>query len=30
MKLTLSNNKDIWSGLMLIAIGAAAILVARN
>jgi len=30
MKLTLSNNKDIWSGLMLIVIGAAAILVARN
>src|SRR4026209_934520 len=30
MKLALSNNKDIWSGLMLIVIGAAAILVARN
>src|SRR3954470_2128885 len=30
MKLTLSNNKDVWSGLMLIAIGAAAILIARN
>ncbi len=30
MKLELSNNKDVWSGLMLIAIGAAAILVARN
>ena len=30
MKLELSNNKDIWSGLMLIGLGAAAILVARN
>src|SRR3954453_3957435 len=30
MKLELSNNKDVWSGLMLIGIGAVAILVARN
>jgi len=30
MKLTLANNKDVWAGLMLIAIGAAAIFVARN
>ena len=30
MKLALSNNKDLWAGLMLIAIGAAAVLVARN
>ena len=30
MKLTLANNKDVWAGLLLIAIGAAAIFVARN
>jgi len=30
MKLTLANNKDVWAGLMLIAIGAAAIFVARS
>jgi hypothetical protein len=30
MKLTLANNKDVWAGLMLIAIGAGAIFVARN
>ena len=30
MKLTLANNKDVWAGLMLIAIGAAAIFIARN
>jgi len=30
MKLELANNKDVWSGLMLIGIGTAAILVARN
>ena len=30
MKLALANNKDVWAGLMLIAIGAAAIFVARN
>jgi uncharacterized membrane protein len=30
MKLALSNNKEVWAGLMLIAIGAAAVLVARN
>ena len=30
MKLTLANNKDVWAGVMLITIGAAAILVARN
>ena len=30
MKLALANNKDVWAGLMLIAIGAAAIFVARS
>ena len=30
MKLTLANNKDVWAGLMLIVIGAAAIFVARS
>jgi len=30
MKLTLANNKDVWGGLMLIAIGAAAVLIARD
>ena len=30
MKLTLANNKDVWAGLLLIAIGAGAIFVARN
>jgi hypothetical protein len=30
MKLALSNNKDVWAGLLLIAIGAAAILIARD
>lgn len=30
MKLTLANNKDVWAGLLLIAIGAAAIFVARS
>jgi hypothetical protein len=30
MKLALANNKDVWAGLMLIAIGAGAIFVARN
>jgi len=30
MKLALANNKDVWAGLLLIAIGAGAIFVARN
>jgi hypothetical protein len=30
MKLELSNNKDVWGGLMLIAIGAAAMFIARD
>jgi hypothetical protein len=30
MKVTLSNNKDVWAGLLLIVIGAAAILIARD
>jgi hypothetical protein len=30
MKLALANNKDVWGGLMLIAIGAAAVLIARD
>ena len=30
MNTSLLNNKDVWGGLMLIAIGAAAILVARD
>jgi Tripartite tricarboxylate transporter TctB family len=30
MHFDLHNNKDVWAGLMLIAIGAAAILVARD
>jgi len=30
MKLALANNKDVWAGLLLIAIGAGAIFVARS
>jgi putative tricarboxylic transport membrane protein len=30
MKLELSNNKDVWGGLMLIAIGAAAMFISRD
>lgn len=30
MKLELSDNKDFWSGAMLIAVGAATVLIARN
>jgi hypothetical protein len=30
MKLALANNKDVWGGLMLIAIGAAAMFIARD
>jgi hypothetical protein len=30
MKIELSNNKDFWAGLMLIAIGAASIFIARG
>ncbi len=30
MKLELSNNKDFWAGLFLIAIGAVAMFIARN
>ena len=30
MKFALANNKDVWGGLMLIAIGAAAVLIARD
>jgi hypothetical protein len=30
MKLALANNKDVWGGLMLMAIGAAALLIARG
>jgi putative tricarboxylic transport membrane protein len=30
MNLSILNNKDVWAGLMLIAIGAAAVLIARN
>jgi hypothetical protein len=30
MKLELRNNKDFWSGIMLIAIGAAAMVIARG
>jgi len=30
MKLALANNRDVWGGLMLIAIGAAALLIARG
>jgi Tripartite tricarboxylate transporter TctB family len=30
MKLELSDNKDIWAGAMLIAVGAATVLIARN
>jgi hypothetical protein len=30
MKLGLSNNKDLWAGAMLIATGAATVIIARN
>ena len=30
MQLNLRNNKDLWAGVMLIGIGAAAMLIARN
>jgi hypothetical protein len=30
MKLRLSNNKDLWAGAMLIATGAATVIIARN
>jgi hypothetical protein len=30
MNLKLSNNKDVWAGMMLIAIGAAAMVIARS
>ena len=30
MQLNLRNNKDVWAGVMLIGIGAAAMLIARN
>ena len=30
MKLALANNKDVWGGLMLIAIGAATVFIARD
>jgi putative tricarboxylic transport membrane protein len=30
MKLELSDNKDFWAGAMLIAVGAATVLIARN
>jgi len=30
MQLEIRNNRDVWAGVMLIATGAAAVIIARN